>query len=172
MRAKTLFTGLVLAAAVIPALMDARSLHPARGPVNEKVAWLTSFQGKSLTRLPLSTVEERFAARFPGQIGRFTDGRRHIIVRVIQGPTRMLHPAADCFRALGYGVELPRVMEDATGITWSCFAAERDGRTRTVCERIYDAQGQSWTDVSSWYWAAMLGRTGRPWYALTVISGQ
>jgi hypothetical protein len=92
-------------------------------------------------------------------------------VRVIQEPTRMLHPAADCFRGLGYGIERVRVMQDTDWITWSCFTAERDGTTRTVCERIYDSQGKSWTDVSSWYWAAMLGGTTPPWIAVTVVSG-
>ncbi len=172
MRAKALFAALVLAAALIPVLIHARSGDPAWGPLNEEVDWPTSFQGKSLTRLPLSAVEQRFAARFPGQIGRFTDGTRHIIVRVIQGQTRMLHPAADCFRSMGFGVERPRLMEDTASIIWSCFTAKRDGKIHTVCERIFDTQGHSWTDVSSWYWAAMLGRTGRPWYALTVVSGQ
>jgi hypothetical protein len=169
MRAKAVFAALVLTAAVIPALIHARSGQPAPG-ASHKVAWPTHLQGASLTQLPPSVLEQRFADRFPGHIGRFTDGSRHIIVRVLQEPTRMLHPAADCFRGLGYGIARARVMEDAAGITWSCFTAERGGMTRTVCERIYDSQGKSWTDVSSWYWAAMLGGTTRPWVAVTVVS--
>jgi hypothetical protein len=131
-----------------------------------------TFEGRPLTRLSLSAVERRFAARFPGQIGRFTDGTRTIILRAVRVPTRMLHPAADCFRGLGYSVEAPRVWKDAAGITWSCFTAVRHGKTRLVCERMYDRQGQAWTDVSSWYWSAVLGRTERPWYAITVVSAQ
>ena len=34
---------------------------------------------------------------------------------------------------------------------------------------IYSARGdQSWTDVSSWYWQALLGKTHGPWWAVTV----
>jgi hypothetical protein len=37
-----------------------------------------------------------------------------------------------------------------------------------VCERIYDQAGASWTDVSSWYWDAALGRSQGPWMAVAV----
>ena len=50
----------------------------------------------------MSEVEQRFAARFPGAIARFSDGERVIVLRHVERPTRMLHPAADCFRGLGY----------------------------------------------------------------------
>jgi hypothetical protein len=50
--------------------------------------------------------------------------------------------------------------------------AQKDGRVRRVCERIYDGQGKAWTDVSSWYWAAMVGRTRGPWFAVTVATAQ
>ncbi len=171
MRARVFFAGMVLAAALAPALIRA-ARDPLQGPTVGDVDWPMNFQGTSLTQLPLSAVEQRFAARFPGQIGRFTDGTRNIIVRSVQVPTRMLHPAADCFRGLGYSLQEPRVVEDAAGITWSCFTAVRTGKRRLVCERIYDLQGQAWTDVSSWYWSAVLGRTERPWYAITVVSTQ
>ena len=171
MGVRALFAGLVLAAALAPVLMQAAH-QPRQGPVEEDVAWPMSLQGRSLTQLPLSAVEQRFAARFPGQIGRFTDGTRTIIVRAVWVPTRMLHPAADCFRGLGYSLQEPRVVKDAAGFTWSCFTAVRNGMRRRVCERIYDLQGQTWTDVSSWYWSAVLGRTERPWYAITVVSAQ
>jgi hypothetical protein len=29
-----------------------------------------------------------------------------------------------------------------------------------------------WTDASSWYWAAILGRTRGPWLAVTVATAQ
>ena len=167
-----LFAGLVLTAAILPWLLPAARSHAAHGGPSQEAAWPATFEGRPLTRLPLSAVERRFAAQFPGQIGRFTDGTRHLIVRLVQGPTRMLHPASDCFRGLGYRVETPRVVVDGAGLAWSCFAAERDGRIRRVCERIYDENGKAWTDVSSWYWAALLGRTSHPWVALTVVSAQ
>jgi hypothetical protein len=117
-------------------------------------------------------VDQRFADRFPGQIGRFTDGRRIIIMRAVSEPTRMLHSAAVCFRGLGYRVESPHAVQDPWEVTWGCFGAERDGMTFSVCERIYDAQGAGWNDVSSWYWAAQLGRTRGPWYAITVVTAE
>ena len=39
-----------------------------------------------------------------------------------------------------------------------------------VCERIVDAQGRTFTDASSWYWAALLQQSRGPWTALTVAS--
>ena len=138
--------------------------------VRDELPWPPSFDGQPLTRLPLSAVDQRFADRFPGQIGRFTDGRRIIILRAMREPTRMLHSAAVCFRGLGYQVEAPHGVKDAGGITWGCFGAERDGQALSVCERIHDARDGAWNDVSSWYWAAILGRTQGPWYAITVVS--
>ncbi len=41
----------------------------------------------------------------------------------VQRPTRQLHPAADCFKALGYSIDRPRPDVDAEGGQWSCFAA-------------------------------------------------
>jgi hypothetical protein len=130
------------------------------------------FEGQELTRLPLSDVDQRFADRFPGKLARFTDGRRIITTRVIREPTPMLHSAAVCFRGVGYRVGTPGAVRDADGVVWSCFDAEREGEHYRVCERIYDLQGGAWTDASSWYWAAILGGSGRPWYAVTVVSAQ
>ncbi len=123
-----------------------------------------------MKRLPLSAADQRFADRFPGQIARFTDGRRIVIMRAVEEPTRMLHSAAVCFRGLGYRVESPHAVKDARGITWGCFSAEREGTAFSVCERIHDTYGGAWNDVSSWYWAASLGRSRGPWYAITVVS--
>jgi len=85
-----------------------------------------------LVQLPLSSVEQHFAAQFPGRIGRFSDGQRNIIMRLVDQPTRLLHPAADCFRGSGYRVERARVRQDEDGSNWSCFRAQRDAQQRTV----------------------------------------
>lgn len=129
-------------------------------------------QDASLMKLELSPLERRFASRFPGQIGRFTDGEREWIVRVADQPTRMLHPASDCFRAMGYAVEPPRVKRDERGEQWRCFSAVRNGKKMKVCERIFDARGKRWTDASSWYWSALLAgstQSGGPWWAVTQV---
>ena len=51
---------------------------------------------------------------------------------------------------------------------WRCFEAKRAGRRVRVCERIGDAQGQTFTDTSAWYWAAVSGQSRGPWRAVTV----
>jgi hypothetical protein len=168
--ARICFIVCIVAALLLPLLGGTASqgltLHRARS----QAIWPTNFQGRSLVPLPLSAAEQRFAAQFPGRIGRFSDGRSNIIVRLVDQPTRLLHPAADCFRGIGYHVERAQVRRDDDGQSWSCFKVEKGGQQRRVCERIYDAQGGTWTDVSSWYWAAALSKTQGPWWAVTVAS--
>lgn len=126
--------------------------------------------GNALPR-PLSALEHRFARNFPGRIDRYSDVGGEWIVRAMDRPTRLLHPAADCFRGLGYAVTPPRVHLDVDGERWSCFSARRDGRARQVCERIFDAGQGRWTDVSAWYWAALFKPSG-PWWAITRVSAE
>jgi hypothetical protein len=38
----------------------------------------------------------------------------------------------------------------------------------TVCEVIHDARGESWPDVSAWYWSAILAATPAPWWSVVV----
>jgi hypothetical protein len=164
------FVVMLTSAALAPVAIRAGATDERARSSHTGLAWPTHFEDRPLKRLRLSPVEQRFAAQFPGQIGRFSDGDRNIIMRVVQQPTRLLHPAADCFRGLGYHVATPRVAEDASGLAWSCFPARKDGRSLRVCERIYDTGGQSWTDVSAWYWAALVGQTRAPWFTLTVAA--
>ncbi len=170
MRTRAFFAGMMLAAALLPMLIEAVHHPTLPQSADDDLPWPESFEGRMLVRLPLAAADQRFADRFPGRLGRFTDGERILILRVVQEPTRMLHSAAVCFRGLGYQVEAPHAMKDAGGIIWGCFGAERDGGSFTVCERIYDSRGGAWNDVSSWYWAAILGRTEGPWYAISVVS--
>lgn len=177
MRSRTLFVGACLAAAVWPGL--AAFLAPRAGAADaaataagarSSIEWPTDFRGRPLTQLAATPVEARFAARFPGAVARFAlDGGEVLIARHVARATRMLHPAADCFRAAGYAVETARAAVDADGLRWRCFAAERDGVRLRVCERIHDERGGAWTDVSAWYWAALAARTG-PWWALTLVT--
>lgn len=129
--------------------------------------WPASFEGAALTQLPLSAIEERFGQNFPGRVGRFSDGRREIILRWVASGTRKLHPAGDCFKANGYAlVPLPITVRD--GERWSGFTAQRGKQKFEVRERIFDAAGAQWSDVSAWYWAVQLGQTEGPWWAVTV----
>ncbi len=172
MSVRTFFVGALLVAGALPL---AAHLGPLRAGEAETppervatVEWPTHFRDRPLTQLPLGTLEERFAQRFPGTIARFTDGERIVVLRQVTRPTRQLHPAQDCFRALGYRVERPQPMVDDSGERWQCFMAERDGRVVRVCERIHDSADGHWIDTSAWFWAAQYG--GGPWWAITVVS--
>lgn len=130
--------------------------------------WPVAWEGRPLRPLALGAFEARFAARFPGHIARMTDGERTLVLREVHEPTRMLHPAADCYRAVGYTVADAHLERDAQQQLWRCFIAEREGQRLRVCERIVDAAGASFTDASSWFWAAALGQSTGPWRAVTI----
>jgi hypothetical protein len=139
----------------------------------------THWNGAPLRPLALSEVEHRFTRRFPGNISRMTDGEHVLVLRTVRQPTRMLHPAADCYKGLGYRIQ-DEQLEAATSQSGGagqaaiepklqrCFTAERAGRQVRVCEHIADAQGQTFTDTSAWYWAAVAGQSTGPWQAITV----
>ncbi|HRW73436.1 hypothetical protein [Ottowia sp.] len=151
-----------------------------------------SWQGRPLWPLALSAVEQRFAERFPGHIQRATDGRQIVVLRSVTRPTRMLHPAADCYRGLGYRVEGERLEQAPAAMpapdllaepalrhaallqaprdsgVQRCFTARRGGTALRVCEHIEDAAGRRFADTSAWYWAALTGRSQGPWQAVTV----
>jgi hypothetical protein len=160
---KLIFAGALLACALAPAFHRAA---PSTMP-ETRVEMPSEWEGKPLRPLALSPVEERFASHFPGQLARLTDGTQTLVWREVQRPTRMLHPAADCYRGLGYRIEEARLEQDAQDRLWRCFIAVRNGQQVRVCERIVDAKGQSFTDASSWFWAAQLGQSTGPWQAVT-----
>jgi hypothetical protein len=168
--ASVFFATALFIAALLPAVPPASTAPAGSNSTVEwaEAAWLP--QDASPIRLRLSALEERFARQFPGHIARFTDGRHEWVVRVMDKPTRMLHPAADCFRGLGYEVTPPRVRVDPKGENWRCFTATRNGKSLRVCERIFDERGGRWTDTSSWYWSALLGKQVQgPWWAVTKV---
>ncbi|RRD57902.1 hypothetical protein EII20_04845 [Comamonadaceae bacterium OH2545_COT-014] len=166
-------------AATVPGL--ARPGPAAGALATAAPEWPTRWHdGQPLRPLALSAVEARFARGFPGHLARLTDGRRILVLRQVQRPTRMLHPAADCYRALGWRIEDEGLMQPAAASRTSpaspapgdglqrCFTA-RQGNTRLrVCEQIEDAAGRRFTDTSAWYWAAALGQSPGPWQATTV----
>jgi hypothetical protein len=131
--------------------------------------WPAQFEGRGLMQLPLSSREERFAADFPGRIARFSDGRREIIIRWVARETRALHPASHCFKGLGYSIKPLPARIDPAGHHWGSFEARRGNEALRVRERIYDSTDkESWSDVSSWYWQAVMGKTSGGWWAVTV----
>lgn len=130
--------------------------------------WPARFEGHALTPLPLTERELRFGNDFPGKIGRFSDGRREVIVRWVYEATRRLHSASDCFEGIGFSVRPLPLHVDENGSRWSSFVATRGKERLRVRERIYTDTGESWTDVSSWYWAALQDTHPGPWWAITV----
>ena len=181
------FVGACLLAAVLPVLIvraDSRSgqqrpsaaaesgLVAARA-VAAQVLTATHLRDRPLTQQPLTALEARFAANFPGAITRFRAGDATLIVRQVAQATRQLHPAADCFHAAGYTLGTARTQEDARQTRWNCFAAGQGVRRWRVCERIVDTSGRQWTDVSSWYWSALWSQraaSAGPWWAITLVT--
>ena len=135
--------------------------------------WPNDYDGARIRPLALSEVEQRFATQFPGAIARFTDERRVITLRHVTAPTRKLHPAADCYRGLGYRVSqiaLAQRADAPAARLQRCFLATKHGRRLRVCEYIEDAAGNSFTDTSAWYWAAARGASRGPWLAVTTAT--
>ena len=130
----------------------------------------SDWNGAALRPLALSDVERRFARHFPGTLARLTNGTQVLVWRTVNQPTRMLHPATDCYRGLGYRIRDEQLEQQGEHQRWRCFVAERAGRRQRVCERIEDANGQGFTDASAWYWAAIAGQSGGPWKAVTVAT--
>jgi hypothetical protein len=160
---------LYIVACAIAALMPFLAAHSEQssGAASVFYGWPDQFEEKTLTELPLTELEQRFATDFPGKIGRFTDGRREIVIRWVTEATRKLHPASDCFQGIGYSVKPLALHRDKDGSLWSSFAATKGDERLRVYERIHDNAGETWTDVSAWYWSAMRKDSGS-WWAVTV----
>lgn len=132
--------------------------------------WPASFESRPLAPVELSARERHFHRSFPGAVARFTDGEREFIYRWTTTGTRKLHSSADCFRGLGYQVTAQPPRMDREGARWASFVAVRGSLRLLVRERIADtASSQSWCDVSSWYWSALLRQSAGPWLAMAVI---
>lgn len=157
-----------LIAALTPFVSARFETPPARAAVLTFPGWPTRFEGKTLTPLPLNDIENRFATNFPGKIARFSDGEREIIVRWVTEATRKLHSASECFQGLGYRVKPLAVYRDEKGSLWTSFAATNEARQLRVRERIHSDSGETWTDVSAWYWSALRHEGSGSWWAITV----
>jgi hypothetical protein len=152
-------------AAIVPLLSHGEP--PDLAARGSEPHWPSHFQGRLLSGLPLSEREKFFLSGFPGTVARFTDGERDLVMRWVTQPTRRLHPAEDCYRGLGYEIAESRVVNDADASHWRCFTATRKDDAREVCEQLQDREGGRWTDVSAWYWAAVLKKSDGPWLVTT-----
>ena len=130
--------------------------------------WPRTFDGLLLVPLETGPKEQRLYRDFPGRVGRFSDGRREIVLRWVDEPTHLLHPAETCFRGLGFTIEPRHAVLAGDGRMTGVFRATRGEETLEVREWIYD-EDESWSDLSAWYWAATLGRARGPWWAVMVV---
>ncbi len=132
--------------------------------------WPKEYNGRILQQVPPKKADAAFYQEFPGKIQCFAQGERRVIIRWVAKPTRQLHPSSDCFRGLGYDITYKPLETDANGVRRSCFQAGKDGKSIAIRERIFDDAGGNWTDISSWYWAALLGNTHGPWWSIVEIA--
>jgi len=163
---KRVFLVLNLVALFIPFFSQGGTAGGAPG--SRQVEWPEELEGKPLQMIELSGAEKGFLADFPGSVGRFTDGSREIIVRIIDRETRKLHPAADCLKGAGYTVKPMPIFVDRQGRNWGRVKARRGNIVLEVREMIVDSRGNSWSDASSWFWAGVLKRTTGPYTAFVV----
>ncbi|MDX2112011.1 MAG: archaeosortase/exosortase family protein [Verrucomicrobiota bacterium] len=163
---------LVIVAASLHPLMKSFSGEPAESkslsfaPIS--IASLKLPEG-NWTPLPLTAVDARWAATFPGEVLLYGDGEGRLIVRRVEVLTRRLHPAEDCFRGMGFKIADRRLIREGIS-SWATFTATKVNTTYSVRERIQDTSGNSWTDVSAWFWHAMLGKSTGPWLSLVQVA--
>lgn len=175
---------LVVAAAAAAATVTP---HVTRGEPPAAVegfpGWPATYEGRALAPLPLTRREAFLARDFPGRVGRFTDGRSEIVLRWVRGPTRQLHPAADCFRGLGWRVATAPMQLASDGRPMSCIRVMGpDGQVLGVCERIRLAPAGSpalsadtppskeFPDVSAWFWHALWHGKGEAWWSVVIAT--
>jgi exosortase/archaeosortase family protein len=160
------------ACAVWPVLVDPGAARSRPVHTKDFPGWAAAPLPAHLHGVPLGPSEKRFAENFPGAIGAFRDDSQRTtwIVRWVAQPTRKLHPAIDCLRALGFSVEPGAGSQDAMGRLWGGASATKPGGQRLrVREQISDSRGRTWSDVSAWYWSAFWRQTEGPWWALTQL---
>lgn len=170
MKVQLLTATLVLAAlaALRPSFAPRAAIM--RDPAVETIAWPTEFEGGALVASDLLPVEQRFAAGFPGSTAAFEAGGARVVMRRITQATRQVHPITACLKAGGFSTRpAPALRHPLSGL-WGVVDAEKDGRRFRVRERICSADGTTtWTDVSAWYWDALLHPERGPWTVIVVI---
>lgn len=159
------FISLCMLAASIPLIYRS---EPIKESNSVFAGWPTQFEGQRLQQVKLSELTERFAQEFPGKIAVYTTGKSRIVYRWVTQATRQLHPSSTCYKASGYEIKwLPENL-DANNNKWAAFEATKGSEKLLVRERLFDQEGHSWTDVSSWYWSAVLNQSKSPWWSVSV----
>lgn len=165
------FAVLILAAIAGPCLAISAPEHATPESAAPAFSEFT-FEGVTLPLQPLPStpMEQAFAATFPGSLGSYGWSGRQVILRRVTTATRRLHPSRDCLRAAGYDTTESIIETHADGSQWASFTASRDAWKLRVRERIVsEANTETWTDPSAWFWDALLHPLNGPWRAETVI---
>jgi hypothetical protein len=136
------------------------------------LGWPTHYEKKSLKRLKLTEKEKGFLNAFPGKIARFTDGRRELIIRWIEEPTRRLHPASDCFKGMGYTIVPQAIQRNKKDIKMGCFTAKKENNVLNICEYIEGSNGSNWSDISAWYWGAVFEQSPKGWMSYVIAENK
>ena len=164
-----LFFLLLYALAAFRPLLKVPASRDERGSNAGFPGWIAAPLPGGVTPLALNPRDVKFAEQFPGRIAAFAGDQSTWIVRWVARPTRKLHPAGDCLRATGYTVVPQPIFAEANGAHWGVVTASRGREKLIVRERIIDAKGREFTDVSAWFWAAILEKSPGPWWCLTRI---
>ena len=130
--------------------------------------WPSQFEGHRLEEQALSAIETKVFAKFPGTVRRYQAGDAQLIMRRIHTATRLLHPGADCFRAMGYKIKNYRNFRDEQGRSWSQFDATLGTTRLKVRELITGPEGDYWTDPGQWYWHVLWQSDQGPWTSYLV----
>lgn len=161
----------VLAALAATAPLWPRLAHDAPAHADAEFSPPPDLVPPHAAPIPLEARAARLARDFPGRIEVFaTDDGRTWILRHVLRPTRKLHPATDCLRAVGYTITPRPLFIERDGTEWSESFAVRDGERLRVRERLVGADRRRWTDVSAWFWSATFGDASAPWWSVTELA--
>lgn len=163
--------------------------------IPDGVVWPEQWNGRPLAACAPSSETEIFLRSFPGVCREFAvlppeskqpdDGEPtpdRIVMRLVLRPTRLLHPAEDCFRGSGYSITFLPARTDRHDRLWSGFVGERNGRRQIVRQSVIaledlnlhvadeGGESKSWPDVSSWYWDAARPGSGVSPAALAITT--
>ncbi len=114
-------------------------------------------QGRTLKPLPLKDYEQRFTEGLPGRLAKFTDGTCEYMLQWIADRTRLLLlPRPTVWPALGFKITPEPLWIDEAGNRLVFFSGHAADQLYRVRSRIFNSDGQSWHDPSSWYWSVLV----------------
>ena len=144
------------------------------GPAQEEhpafPGWPTEIAGLELTPVEAREEDRGFELSYDGRFARFQAGEHHVLLWWIARPSRRVHSIRDCYRGLGYAIRPEGETKVLDGRPWGTFLAERAGERLRVYERVEDADGRVFTNVSAWYWSTLLGRSRTPTWACALVT--